>query len=173
MMVSRPVDARFSIGKRFGEWGPLWNYYMDEYGRLVKGKIPRDSKRIPRETLLAYPISQFFGTHTGIDMIGDKDNPIKDAQVMAVETGLVEYAKTTDIDGGWGKYIREKFLVDGVPFYAYYCHLAEIFFKTGQPIMKNEIIALVGNTGNATGYHLHFELRDKEGRPIEPVFYNV
>ncbi|WP_317170230.1 M23 family metallopeptidase [Winogradskyella eckloniae] len=38
-------------------------------------------------------------------------------------------------------------------------------------IMPNEIIAYSGNTGSSGGPHLHFEIRDNEERPINPLLF--
>jgi murein DD-endopeptidase MepM/ murein hydrolase activator NlpD len=48
-----------------------------------------------------------------------------------------------------------------------YAHLSEIFVKKGKIVKKGEIIGKVGDTGNATAPHLHFEVRRK-GIPINP-----
>ena len=38
-------------------------------------------------------------------------------------------------------------------------------------IEKNEIIGYSGNTGSSSGPHLHFELRDKNNMPVNPLKY--
>ena len=42
-----------------------------------------------------------------------------------------------------------------------YAHLSELFVKPGQVVEKGTVIGRVGTTGNSTGPHLHFELRQQ------------
>lgn len=46
--------------------------------------------------------------------------------------------------------------------YSMYCHCEEIFVTTGQAVRAGESVAAVGMTGNATGPHLHLEVRLSE-----------
>ncbi len=40
-------------------------------------------------------------------------------------------------------------------------------------VTKDEVIAYSGNTGGSGGPHLHFEIRDKQERPINPMLFGI
>jgi len=109
-------------------------------------------------------ISSSFGqrwssTHTGIDIAVSRGTPIK-----AADGGLVTFAGW---NGGYGNLI----IIDHENgFVTYYAHCNSISVKKGQRVARGETIGTVGSTGNATGPHLHFEVR-KNGVPVNPLNY--
>ncbi|HEX6866348.1 MAG TPA: M23 family metallopeptidase, partial [Caulobacteraceae bacterium] len=54
-----------------------------------------------------------------------------------------------------------------------YAHLGAILegVEPGLMVSMGEEIALIGNTGSSTGSHLHFEIRDDRGRPLNPELF--
>ena len=52
-----------------------------------------------------------------------------------------------------------------------YAHTSEIFTWEGQYVKRGECIASVGETGRATGPHLHWEIRNQNGNPVDPASY--
>lgn len=54
-----------------------------------------------------------------------------------------------------------------------YGHMEEILVQAGQVVKAGESIALVGNRGQSTGPHLHFEVRSggPTGTPIDPLVW--
>lgn len=98
--------------------------------------------------------------HTGIDIansagqIGDLINPAMDGKVI--------YAG--EIFWGYGKHI----IIDhGDNITTIYAHLDKIFVYTGQKVTITDTIGKEGQTGWATGPHLHFETRIY-GIPVNP-----
>mgnify|MGYP001773131803 CR=1 FL=1 len=58
--------------------------------------------------------------------------------------------------GGYGNYL----VIDSELGYStLYAHLKQVLVEIGAQVRQGEEIALVGNTGRATGCHLHFEVR--------------
>ena len=88
------------------------------------------------------------GYHTGIDFATDYGTP-----VVAVGNATVVQAGW---DGSYGNQIRLQFdNGDEV----WYNHLSAIEVTAGQAVTQGQEIGRVGDTGNAFGYHLHFEYR--------------
>jgi len=52
-----------------------------------------------------------------------------------------------------------------------YAHLNSFKAKVGDHVNKGQLVAFSGNTGNVTGPHLHFTLRNPSGDPIDPTTY--
>lgn len=96
------------------------------------------------------------GYHTGIDIAADSGIPI-----LASMEGIVE---TVSNEGDYGKHIKIR--CNNV--YTLYAHCSKIFVKEGQIVAQGQKIASVGNTGNSTGPHLHFEIR-VEDRFVDPA----
>ena len=96
------------------------------------------------------------GYHTGIDIVAQEGTSI----VAAME-GIVELVSS---EGDYGKHIKIR--CNNV--YTLYAHCSKIFVKEGQIVAKGQKIANVGNTGNSTGPHLHFEIRVDE-RFVDPA----
>ena len=94
--------------------------------------------------------------HTGIDLKLDKGDP-----VYCAFDGMVRMAKTY---GSYGKIVvvRHHNGLETV-----YSHLNSISVKVNQRVKAGARIGGGGNTGNATGVHLHFEIRFK-GEPLNP-----
>ena len=55
----------------------------------------------------------------------------------------------------------------GNGYETYYAHLSSINVSNGAKVAKGTMIGKVGNTGNSTGPHLHFEIR-KNGQTLNP-----
>jgi murein DD-endopeptidase MepM/ murein hydrolase activator NlpD len=95
--------------------------------------------------------------HNGIDLKARYEN------VYAVMDGVVT-AAGWDPKGG-GNYIKVKHYNR---FETSYLHLSEIYYRTGDQVKAGFIIAKSGNSGNSTGAHLHFAVREN-GKHINPI----
>lgn len=111
--------------------------------------------------------------HHGIDYSGRGDSGVYAAadgviiqSVNAYNTSWTNTGKLTTRD--YGNYIKIKH-DDGA--FSLYAHLAKDSLKeAGEYVKAGERIATIGNTGNSSGAHLHFELRSASNINIEPVF---
>ena len=101
--------------------------------------------------------------HTGIDIAGKLDDPVNPAM-----NGTVIYAG--EIFWGFGKHI---IIDNGNNVSTIYAHLDKIYVYPGQKVTTDTIIGGQGQTGWATGVHLHFQV-NVNGIPVNPrVFLNV
>lgn len=100
-------------------------------------------------------------THKGIDIVG-----IDDKKVRSTINGVVEAARwdnktgatIIDTEYGMGQYIRIKDNATGHRYY--FAHLSEMLVASQQNVSKGDIIGIEGSSGNATGPHLHYEIRE-------------
>ncbi len=97
--------------------------------------------------------------HAGIDIGGPTGT-----NIMAAESGIVSYAGYMR---GYGNVI---ILSHDGGYSTVYGHNSVNLVKKGQYVNKGSIIAKMGSTGNATGPHLHFEIR-VSGKPVNPLSY--
>jgi len=95
-----------------------------------------------------HPITGDRRFHTGIDLAADMGTPI-----LAAYSGQVEIA---DRVGGYGLTVV---LNHNSAQQTLYGHMSEILVRPGQWVERGTVIGRVGNTGNSTGPHLHFETR--------------
>ena len=85
-------------------------------------------------------------------------------QIYAAASGVVQFVRwsastrTNNRSGGYGNYI---IINHGGGYQTLYAHLPNSapMVRVGQSVSAGDLIAYMGNTGNAAGAHLHFELR--------------
>jgi murein DD-endopeptidase MepM/ murein hydrolase activator NlpD len=123
-------------------WGPRMRT------RVVRIKTSTRSRRIKR---------RFLGTHKGVDLSAPSGTGIfaaMDGQVVA-SARQKEYGNYVAVDHGNG-------------VVTLYAHCRKNFVTVGEIVHRGQKIGEVGRTGNATGPHLHFELR-LDGIPQNPL----
>lgn len=100
-----------------------------------------------------------LGFHQGIDITNQEGTPI-----MATADGTVTFA-------GWqDKYGQTVVIEHGNGLETLYSHLNLLSVQTGQEVSRGDILGGMGRSGNATGVHLHYEVR-LQGRPVNPTPY--
>ncbi len=109
--------------------------------------------------LRKHPVRQVQRHHSGIDLAAPKG-----AQIRAIASGKIVFA---DPYKGYGNLVVIEHS-NGIT--SHYGHCRTIHVEPGQTIQAGEIIATVGETGLATGPHLHFEIRIN-GEPKDPEKY--
>ena len=97
------------------------------------------------------PISGETSYHSGTDIAAPAGSPI-----LAAASGTVTVANALDSwGGGYGYYVR---IDHGGGLETLYAHCSSVCVTTGQQVEAGQVIAYVGQTGRATGNHLHFEV---------------
>lgn len=103
-----------------------------------------------------------FGTarfHSGLDIGGDYGMPI-----YAAAGGTVIYA-------GWISGYGNAVIIDhGGGVTTLYGHNDSLNVSEGENVAQGQVIAMCGSTGNSTGPHCHFEVREN-GEPVSPYGY--
>lgn len=103
--------------------------------------------------------------HGGIDLVGHTTGAGNGNEIIAVASGRVVRSRiVTDKSNAtwqWGEYIAIEG-DDGMTIY--YCHLAERLVAVGERVTAGQLIGIEGSTGQVTGQHLHFEVRNKVAR---------
>ena len=109
-----------------------------------------------------HPIWKVYKFHEGLDFAAPTGSDI-----YATGDGKVIKA---EYSGGYGKMV----LIDhGFGYKTLYAHMNSIGVIVGSEIKRGQVIGTVGNTGDSTGPHLHYEVH-KNGRHVNPIdyFYN-
>lgn len=179
------VVAKFKVGaeerKKFKELVVRANdfpgiallapYELDKGQRvLIPGiRVNFDTYRFPFESQARPRISSAFGyrfhpvlhrsrMHEGLDIPKPYGTPVYAARSgRVVEAGWHE---------GYGQLIEIRHFNGETTRYG---HLSKIYIKPGDIVQRGKtMIGRVGSTGLSTGPHLHFEVRDKNGKPVNP-----
>ncbi|TRV74738.1 peptidoglycan DD-metalloendopeptidase family protein [Streptomyces sp. 130] len=102
------------------------------------------------------------GSHTGIDFPVSTGTSVK-----AITSGTV-------VTAGWGgAYGNQVVIKHADGHYSQYGHMSSLSVSAGQTVTAGQQVGLSGSTGNATGPHLHFEVRTgpEYGSDIDPIAY--
>lgn len=112
--------------------------------------------------------------HGGIDLVGagyTLDYVV--AHSAGTVVGIVSNCNRNTSKSGqkiYGNYVKIK---HDNGMYTLYAHLkyGTVAVKLNQRVTKGTVLGYMGNTGYSFGAHLHYEVRDKENRKIDPTPY--
>lgn len=104
-----------------------------------------------------HPVKKRVHFHNGVDFAAPHGTPVR-----SVADGRITFA-------GWQRgYGKVVYIEHGPGEHTVYAHLSRIDVRTGDIVGVGRTIGAVGNTGVATGPHLHFEVRE-HGKPVDPM----
>jgi murein DD-endopeptidase MepM/ murein hydrolase activator NlpD len=140
---------------------------LSKNSQYIGGKLTWPAPGYTRITspygMRMHPILHVKKMHYGVD-IGAPLN----ASIVAANTGTVIVAK---YHYSYGNYI----VIDhGGGTATLYAHLNKILVKVGQKVSKGQTIGKAGSTGDSTGPHLHFEVKEKvngKSQNVDPMKY--
>ncbi len=151
--------AVHSLGQNFSSSLNVSSYFART--QRPNGVIGNGDRQLLFPLSMPAPISSVFGWrthpifgnrrfHSGTDLAAEQGTPI-----VATLSGQ---ASTADFVGGYGLTVVLDH-ADG-KHQTLYGHMSEIYVQPGQIVQQGEVIGRVGSTGNSTGPHLHFEIRE-------------
>ncbi|MDD3168964.1 MAG: M23 family metallopeptidase [Eubacteriales bacterium] len=99
-------------------------------------------------------------SHKGIDLVG-----VDSKEIHSTVDGIVEAARWDmqsgssgiDTSYGMGQYVRIR--AEDTDYRHYFAHMSQILVTAGQRVKRGAVIGIEGSTGNATGSHVHYEIR--------------
>lgn len=159
-VITEPVSAQMDVGtKSTNMSGSYGNYSVSPVGTGFVWPVI-GVHRVSAH----YGRYRWGGRHWGVDIAGPGANGSK---IVAVQSGTVTYAGWDSTGHGYRVIINH-----GGGLETCYSHTKKgsITVKVGQHVEQGQVIARVGQTGNATGPHLHFEVH-VNGRKVNPEPY--
>lgn len=160
------LDDTLPIGKEIVVPGGSKPFVATYVGASTAYSVARPPGAMAGSGNFSWPtagyISQgYWGGHPAVDVAGWLGAP-----VTAADGGYVVLA-----GGGWNSGYGNYVIVDhGNGFTTLYAHLNSIFVSPGETVSKGQQVGTMGNTGNSTGPHLHFEIRYNDV-PYNPSNY--
>lgn len=152
------------------DWGPpaisrtnpaVARYYGEgACGEVYEGAIGAGTFVWPTTDRTVSGFTFDSGVHPAVDIGGAEGNPI-----YATDSGVVVFA-------GWSSYGYGYMIVldHGNGWQSAYAHLSAVGVGCGQSVYQGGQIGGLGNTGNSSGPHLHFEL-SINGAKVNPLDY--
>lgn len=125
--------------------------------------LPADGPVVSGFGMRRHPILRVNKMHGGIDILVRTGSP-----VVATGDGVI---KSTAFNGTYGHHVELQHPSTG--YTTLYAHLSSIpkEIRAGKKVKRGDRIAFSGNTGRSTGPHLHYEVRDEQGRSVNPIYF--
>lgn len=171
-LFTRPVGPTIPISARFGARSIHWNWHPDDKGVWHEGVICDTCNEVFNisnpKSLCKCGKRNGLGWHKGVDFASPCGTI-----VFSPISGRVEAAgweNENNKSQGFGLRIRMSFQVGNQLWKLWLGHLSIIHVKAGDSINENVHIADTGDTGHATGPHLHMEVRSPNNQQTNFLF---
>lgn len=117
----------------------------------------------PGTTTITSGVGPRWGTsHNGIDI---SSGDAYGKPIVASDGGVVTVAVSSGWGGGYGIHC---YIEHNSGYTTRYGHMSKIAVKEGDRVSQGQVIGYIGSTGDSTGPHLHFEIRDPSGNICDP-----
>ena len=147
-MTLRGQELRYYLYKPSDEGDADYFTASGQSIRKALLRTPIDGARLTSSFgMRNHPIMGYSIVHKGVDFGAPTGTPIQ-----AAGDGVVEAAGPFK---GYGNYVR---LHNNGTYSTAYAHMSRIVVKVGQRVRQGQVIGYVGQTGLATGPHLHYEV---------------
>ncbi len=125
--------------------------------------LPTEGPVVSGYGLRRHPVLRVKKMHAGIDVLVPEGSAI-----IAPGDGVV---KRVGRSPSFGRFLEIEHAELG--YTTRYAHLSSVpeYIRKGRAVKRGERIASSGSTGRSTGPHLHYEVRDAEGRAVNPVYF--
>lgn len=155
-------------------------YQIDKYSVTIKSgrAVKWEENKIVGKGGFIWPVPDDYGFDYITSTFGGRQNPVtgiwEDAHgaidigapggtpIYASADGTVVFARWQD---SYGNYVKIK---HDDTYSTLYAHSSKLLVTEGQTVKQGDKIALVGTTGDSTGNHLHYEIRENDVR-IDPM----
>lgn len=165
-------------------WWPIGSETTVEYnGKIYAKDEPYPTRVTSNFGYREDPLGRGRQFHSGVDIAGGAGNGI--VNIIAAKDGVVVYPTSksptncpsstslSSCGGGYGNYV---ILQHSDGNYTLYAHLdaGSIKVTAGDSVEQGQVIAKMGSSGNSTGTHLHFEVREGQnssGATVDGLTY--
>ena len=148
---------------------PVTDLVDDTVPNIIKANNNQEITTASRGSTFSWPLKGIItskygprgsGFHHGLDIAADTGTSI-----AAIKSGKV-------IQAGWYSNIYGYLVTidHGNEEQSMYAHLSRILVDVGDIVYKGQIVGQVGETGNATGPHLHLQI-SIDGETVDPLIY--
>ncbi len=148
VVTREPVDRVIMLGSGYHSLRPVGMFRFPLNSGSITSRFGVIRRGIP-------------GRHRGIDISAPRGTPI-----YAAADGVVSAAQ---YHHSWGNYVRIEHANGYTTIYAHASRFAS-GIRSGVKVIRGQVIAYVGNTGNSYGHHLHFEIW-RNGNLVNPLRY--
>ncbi len=150
--AGRLLAAEFTNNRKTFRAVHFSNGYYTPDGKNLRKAFMRSPLEFSRVSsgfgMRRHPIARAWMKHQGIDYAAPTGT-----RVRAVGDGIVEHA---GMKGGYGNVV---IIRHNGQYATVYAHLSRVTVRRGARVAQNDTIGAVGQTGWATGPHLHYEFR--------------